>query len=276
MPLAEEAGDAVTLNIVSPSGDRPTGEVRFGLQNESAKLHLAVLAEWERRAPGSAAAALLQLPGMSESTAAAILDWIDADGDPRPGGAEAEYYASQRLPYEPRNGVPALLEELLLVRDVSRQALFGADADSGLSADSGPCGRQRRLGGGPRGRTALGPPADGVQCGTQHDVGRQAPDQPQPPRSQSPARAADGSLGAALGRLRGRVSAIRTLRRRGGRTAGNTQPGNAGTPRSPPDAAGLTRSRGGNSLGFGAPAQVRYRVCFGFGGGGSRVAVKTG
>ena len=50
------------------------------------------------------------------------LDWLDADGDPRPGGAEAEYYASQGLPYEPRNGVPALLEELLLVRDVSRQA----------------------------------------------------------------------------------------------------------------------------------------------------------
>ncbi len=138
MPLAEGAGDAVTLNIVSPGGDRPAGEVRFGLQNESARLHLAVLAEWDRLAPGSAAAALLQLPGMSESTAAAILDWIDADGAPRPGGAEAEYYASQSLPYEPRNGVPALLEELLLVRDVSRQALFGEDAETGLLADSGP------------------------------------------------------------------------------------------------------------------------------------------
>ena len=144
MPLAAGAGDAVTLNIVSPGGDRPAAEVRFGLQNESARLHLAVLTEWERRAPGSAAAALLQLPGMSESTAAAILDWIDADGDPRPGGAEAEYYASQRLPYEPRNGVPALLEELLLVRDVSRQALFGADADSGLSGTPALRGRQRR------------------------------------------------------------------------------------------------------------------------------------
>ncbi len=145
MPLDGGAGDAVQLNIVSPGTDGQAGEVRFGLQNESARLHLGVLAEWERRAPGSAAAALLQLPGMSESTAAAILDWIDADGDPRPGGAEAEYYAGQGLPYEPRNGVPALLEELLLVRDVSRQALFGADADSGLSAGRRPIpGRHRR------------------------------------------------------------------------------------------------------------------------------------
>ena len=129
MPGDGGARDVLQLSIVSPAADGQAGDVvRFGLQNESARLNLGVLADWERRVPGSAAAALLQLPGMSESTAAAILDWLDADGQPRPGGAEAEYYAGLGLPYEPRNGVPALLEELLLVRDVSRQALFGADA----------------------------------------------------------------------------------------------------------------------------------------------------
>ena len=139
MSLDGGSGNTVQLSIVAPSTGGQAGEaVRFGLQNESARLHLGMLADWERREPGSAAAALLQLPGMSEATAAAILDWIDADGDPRPGGAEAEYYAGQGLPYEPRNGVPALLEELLLVRDVSRQAMFGAEADFGLLPDGGP------------------------------------------------------------------------------------------------------------------------------------------
>jgi len=127
------------VSIMAPGTVGQAGEaVRFGLQNESARLHLGLLPEWERRAPGSAAAALLQLPGMSESTAAAILDWIDADGQPRPGGAEAEYYAGQGLPYEPRNGVPALLEELLLIRDVGRQDLLGAGANSDLLPDGGP------------------------------------------------------------------------------------------------------------------------------------------
>jgi DNA uptake protein ComE-like DNA-binding protein len=65
------------------------------------------------------------------------LDWLDADGQPRSGGAEAEYYAGLGLPYEPRNGVPALLEELLLVRDVSRQALFGADENLDYRVDAG-------------------------------------------------------------------------------------------------------------------------------------------
>ncbi|MCU0872435.1 MAG: general secretion pathway protein GspK [Pirellulaceae bacterium] len=138
MPGDGGARDVLQLSIISPAFDGQAGDVvRFGLQNESARLNLGVLADWERRVPGSAAAALLQLPGMSESTAAAILDWLDADGQPRPGGAEAEYYAGLGLPYEPRNGVPALLEELLLVRDVSRQALFGADANFDFQVDAG-------------------------------------------------------------------------------------------------------------------------------------------
>jgi type II secretory pathway component PulJ len=138
MPGDGGARDVLQLSIVSPAADGQAGDVvRFGLQNESARLNLGVLADWDRRVPGSAAAALLQLPGMSEPTAAAILDWLDADGQPRPGGAEAEYYAGLGLPYEPRNGVPALLEELLLVRDVSRQALFGADANFDFQVDAG-------------------------------------------------------------------------------------------------------------------------------------------
>lgn len=121
---------AVRLRVLSPDDvDAPDGTRHAGLQNESARLHLGMLVEWERRHPGSAQAALLQLPGMSETAAAAILDWLDADEQPRPQGAEADYYASRGLPYEPRNGVPAVLEELLLVRDVGRAALLGAEAD---------------------------------------------------------------------------------------------------------------------------------------------------
>ena len=84
MPGDGGARDVLQLSIISPAVDGQAGDaVRFGLQNESARLNLGVLADWERRVPGSAAAALLQLPGMSESTAAAILDWLDADGQPR-------------------------------------------------------------------------------------------------------------------------------------------------------------------------------------------------
>jgi hypothetical protein len=71
----------------------------------------------------------MSLPGMTDEVADAILDWIDPDDTPRQSGAEAEAYRTLGVPYAPRNGVPQCLEELLLVRGVTRDLLFGADAN---------------------------------------------------------------------------------------------------------------------------------------------------
>jgi DNA uptake protein ComE-like DNA-binding protein len=118
------------FSVVSPRiEDGRMAGIRFGVQDESARLNLALLPQWEAWEIGSGQRALMNLPGMTEAIADAILDWLDPDGTPRPAGAEAEYYASRGLPYGPRNGVPTSLEELLLVREVGRQALFGLDAD---------------------------------------------------------------------------------------------------------------------------------------------------
>lgn len=125
----DEYGDhRARFSVVSPriEEQQVTG-LRFGLENESARLNLAVLPEWEKQQEGAALSSLMNLPEMSESIASAILDWIDADETPRRFGAESPYYLSRRVPYGPRNGVPTSLEELLLVRDVSRELLFGAD-----------------------------------------------------------------------------------------------------------------------------------------------------
>ena len=123
-------GDRIRFSIVSPQvdDDQVTG-ARFGLQDESARLNLASLIQWERQSPEAGREALLELPGMTEAMADAVLDWIDPDDQERPAGAESPYYVGRGLPYSPRNGVPASLEELLLVRDISRDALFGSDAD---------------------------------------------------------------------------------------------------------------------------------------------------
>ncbi|MCH5374805.1 MAG: general secretion pathway protein GspK, partial [Planctomycetes bacterium] len=126
----DPAWGATRFSVISPPlNAESSGGLRFGLQNESARLNLAVLSAWDTAEPGAAARALMNLPGMTEPIADAILDWLDGDASPRPSGAEAEYYTSRGLPYEPRNGLPAVLDELLLVRDVSRASLFGADAN---------------------------------------------------------------------------------------------------------------------------------------------------
>ncbi len=73
------------------------------------------------------AASLLTLPFMTEDTADAILDWIDADDDTRPLGAEIGYYQSLPYPYEPRNGPIRSLEELELVAGVYPEFVRGED-----------------------------------------------------------------------------------------------------------------------------------------------------
>ena len=90
----------------------------------------------------------MALPGMTEDTADAILDWIDEDEESRPYGAEADYYNGLVTSYSPSNGPLQSVEELLLVRGVTPTLLFGADVNRngvidadeqqrfGISADS--------------------------------------------------------------------------------------------------------------------------------------------
>ncbi len=116
-----------------PSSDE--FDIKYGFTNESAKLHLQSLLDWDKKLPGSGARALLQLPGMTASVAEKILDWIDADSIPRMLGAEQDKYSSLRLSYSPHNAVPKSLDELLLIPGVTRVDLFG-DAPQTERADS--------------------------------------------------------------------------------------------------------------------------------------------
>ena len=106
-----------------------TASVRFGLEDESTKLNLNTLALADQYAEDGARRLLMGLPGMTEQIADAILDWIDEDDDPRENGAEIDYYASLVPGYAPRNGPLQTVEELLLVRDVWPEMLFGSDAN---------------------------------------------------------------------------------------------------------------------------------------------------
>ncbi len=114
--------------------DHLTG-VRYGLVNESSRLHLGSVLQWEIDTPGQGSRSLLKLPGMTPSIADSILDWIDPDKTARPSGAEFDYYERTGVPYRPRNAVPVSLEELLLVRDMTRVLLFGTDDHFTYGAD---------------------------------------------------------------------------------------------------------------------------------------------
>jgi type II secretory pathway pseudopilin PulG len=160
------------VTIVAPSLDQAGNfdGFRFGLENESAKLNLNTLVAIDKMAKSLGAVAsagssamggalggalggengmgemsenfgrnqLMKLPGMTEEIADAILDWLDEDDEPRPYGAEfSDTYMQMQPPYKPANGPIDSIEQLLLVRGVTPQLLFGYDQNRNGYIDAG-------------------------------------------------------------------------------------------------------------------------------------------
>lgn len=66
-------------------------------------------------------------PFMSDDVADAVLDWIDADDDPQPLGAEYPYYQSLERPIRPRNAPMRNIAELELVAGMDPRDVRGED-----------------------------------------------------------------------------------------------------------------------------------------------------
>ena len=95
------------------------GELRYGLEDEAGKLNVNLASEQM----------LMALPGMSQELVDCLLDFRDADSNPRPSGAEQEYYDALPHPYRIPNGPLMTLEELLLVKGFTGAIVLGEDAN---------------------------------------------------------------------------------------------------------------------------------------------------
>ncbi|MBF0542727.1 MAG: general secretion pathway protein GspK [Nitrospirae bacterium] len=59
-----------------------------------------------------------------------ILDWIDKDNNHRINGAEEDYYIALKTPYSCKDGSIDTIEELLLVKGMTPEFLYGKTGDS--------------------------------------------------------------------------------------------------------------------------------------------------
>ena len=60
-----------------------------------------------------------------------ILDWIDTNKNHRLNGAEDDYYRTQSPPYYAKNGKIETLNELLKVRGITEEILYGSPEEDG-------------------------------------------------------------------------------------------------------------------------------------------------
>ena len=63
-------------------------------------------------------------PDFGDALADAILDWRDPDALERLNGVESDYYLAQEIPYPAKDGPFDTVDELLLIRDVSRDLFY--------------------------------------------------------------------------------------------------------------------------------------------------------
>jgi general secretion pathway protein K len=79
-------------------------------------------------------------PQEVENIVDAIKDWIDPDSETTRFGAETTYYESLEKPYPCKNGPFEFLEELLLVRGITKELFYGSVERPGISYYLSPYG----------------------------------------------------------------------------------------------------------------------------------------
>jgi len=113
-------------------GKLDDGLYSIGITDESGKININLLTD----VSGIILNNLLVNLGVEKSRADtivdSILDWKDADDLHRLNGAESDYYMSLPNPYKAKDGNFDNLEELLLVKGMTRDILYGTGEKPGL------------------------------------------------------------------------------------------------------------------------------------------------
>lgn len=101
------------------------GLAQFVLVDAQARFNVNNL--WRQNAPSQADIAVFQrlhqALGINAELATLLVDWIDPDGQPRPGGADDTDYLAQQPSYRAANQPISSIEELRLIRGFDAETL---------------------------------------------------------------------------------------------------------------------------------------------------------
>jgi general secretion pathway protein K len=110
------------IDLGKTTGSFDGGFWQVNIQDESGKININTVSELQL-------GALIRASGIEDPDASAlidsILDWRDSDSEPRANGAEDDYYQSLDTPYTAKNGRFDAVEELLLVKGMTRDYYYG-------------------------------------------------------------------------------------------------------------------------------------------------------
>ena len=136
---ANRGGGTITEGeeIVRADGSPTTGilgndRYTFRIYNEAGKINLNLLNDQNSIILNNLLINLGVGQEIADTIVDSVLDWIDSDSLHRVHGAEDEYYGTLQNPYKARNGPMDVPEDLLLIRGVAPDILFGTKDRKGL------------------------------------------------------------------------------------------------------------------------------------------------
>ena len=131
-PTTLEGSEVVKLDGTKYTGRLGNDYYVYSVLDESAKLNVNLLSDTSaiilnnllvnRKIPKEQADIIVD----------SVLDWMDTDDNHRLHGAENEYYMSLPNPYKARNGKFESVEELLLIKGMTQELLYGNGTTPGL------------------------------------------------------------------------------------------------------------------------------------------------
>ena len=101
------------------------GSITYTIRDENGKIPINSVSK-------NTLSKLLQFSGVEDkiersTISDSILDWIDTDKNHRLNGAEDDYYRKQNPPYYAKNGPIETIDELLKIRGMTEEILYGSE-----------------------------------------------------------------------------------------------------------------------------------------------------
>lgn len=127
VPLGADGKLQGYFSIIAPaSPDDPMGAMNYGVSDEGGKINVNVIMKNDPTGQ-TLHDMLVKLPNMTEDIANSIVAWMGGSVGVQGGGAADDYYMQQKNPYRLKNGPIDSIDELLLVKGVTRTLLYGTD-----------------------------------------------------------------------------------------------------------------------------------------------------
>ena len=141
--LADTNGfDALTEEWAEPLEEKDINDadIRVTIEDESGKIPVNLLLSGNAYNPDiqQMLLRLLRLPEFklsqeqSEEIVASLKDWMDSDNELTAGGAESDYYLRLPRPYACKNAPLDCMEELLMVKGITKDLYYGTEDKPGL------------------------------------------------------------------------------------------------------------------------------------------------